>query len=339
MKENKLTFQAMSNEDSSFPGSNCIDDQPKRIAKSTTSITEIITSGSIIGQAALFNVSAISGGLQVLDHESDSALVLAGKTDISINKIDDDYAEVKAVTTDLSDFANLDKMVIYGFTGNSNNNAKVSIVGTPTASNISIATTNAFTSEAAGDSITLARWNDADLQTNEDIDFAYVNDYNDYFLGQDLRLDQYYKNFGELLVNATCLVSLYTAAAEPSLGLFYAGSVRAYGRSQYGYSKDIRDNSIYRKSANGSLNQVNRVVNFDATVPVSCSRQQSIALENLFKYDNENYMVFIVREDDSDGLLADDIIYGKIEQKPRLIWDLPNRKSYNVKITQVGGFE
>lgn len=328
VKENKITqIESMTNEDSSYPKENAVNKQPKKIAKSTSTESAFIMSPSNVTQIAFINVNADSGNLSVVDHDGTSTVLSDDGVSVTANNIFHSDG-----TLDFSVFSDGEEFVVYGFSTNDNNNGTFTVSGTPTATDITVVGTP-LTVESAGDTVTLVSWATPDI--DEAINFSWCKTWTDYFSGNAINIDKYYKNFADDLVSSTIRVSL--TGTTPSIGIFYAGRARSYGRSQYGTSKDIRDNSIFRRSVNGSLNQVARTVNIDATVQVTCSNSEALALQDLYKYDNSSYKLFIIKEDDS--LQSDLILYGKIEEKPRLIWDLPDRRSYSARITSIGGYE
>jgi len=327
MKNNVLEAEAMSNEDASFPKENCVDDQPARIAKSTASITEIIFSATNISDFAMFNISAADGGLKILDHDLPGNKVFTG-TDVYIS----DNETIESTTTDLEGLEADDIVTMYGWE-NDDNNGTFEVAADSTTNEIKLKN-NPLSVSIAGRNITIARFNDDDLSVDEDINFSFCKTWTDYFSGNAILLSKYYKSF-ENIVNATVKVSL--AGTLPSVGICYGGRMRTYGTTQYGQTDEQRDNSIYRESANGSLNQVVRPVNDDAVVPVSASRTEAEALKQLFTSDNDKFLVFLLKKDEADGLQSTLLRYGKAKMKPAISWELPNRKLYSIMITEVGG--
>lgn len=326
---NITAVEAMSNEDAIYPKENCISKQPQQIAKSDSTESKIILSVGSFTNVAFFNVSADSGKLEIVDH--DSGVPILNRSDISVT----DTNTFNTVAGDFTVFADGDKFILYGF-DTAGNNAEFTVSGTPTANNMDVVGTP-LTAEIAGNDITVVRFNDSDKALNEDISFSYCKTYTDYFSGNAILLDQYYKELSDNYTNATVQVTI--TGTLPSIGLIFAGQARSYGTSQYGTSKNIVDHSIFQKTINGALNQVSRAVNINASVSVSCTRQQEVALENLFKYNNADYKVFMIKYDSQDGLLASLLLYGKVESKPRASWQLPDTFGYTIDITSIQGYE
>jgi len=326
-QNNIISVDAMSNEDSLYPKENSISKQPMQISKSSSTSSKIIFTCGSLTNLALFNVSAVTGKLEIIDNNV--ATFFQG-TDIAVTGSN----TVGSSTTDLSFLADGDKFIMIGFDA-AGSNGEFTVSGTPTST--SLTTVETLTTESAGNTISIMRFNDSDKAVNLDINFAYCKTWTDYFSGNSIFIDSFYNQTDDIF--SSCTIQLTITGILPSIGLVYAGLARNYGRSQYGTSKNIDDNSIFRKSANGSLNQVSRPVNIGATVQVSCSRAESVALENLFKYQNSEYKVFNIKQDNSDGLQSQLLIYGKIEKKPRTTWQKPDRFGYTVEITSIGGYE
>lgn len=332
IKENNISaVEAMSFEDSTYPKENAISKQPVQVTKSTNSLSEIILSCGNFNSIAFFRLDAVSGGLEVVDHNAATAKVLTG-SDIFIS----DDETIESTSTDLSGLDADDEIVMYGWEEDSNNGSfTVSIAST---ANSIIVKNNPLTVSIAGRDITVVRFNDSDKVIDEDLSFVYCPTWTDWFGGNARLNDSYSYESDDIYTESTIRVSIY--GTLPEVGLIFAGMGRNIGVAQYGTSIDPKDNSIYRKSANGALNQVQRAINIDSTVQVSCSRAEAAALENLFKYDNDKYMVFLLKTvDTATGLQSQLLYYGKIERKPRLTWNMPDRMGYTLEITSIGGYE
>ena len=329
---NLISVVAMSNEDPVYPKENAINKQPMQIAKSSSTSSDILISCGSIDTVSFFNVSAEQGILQIVDHNS-TVPVESGTTISATNP----STFTASGSVDLSVFSNGDQIAVYGFQ-NSANNGLFTVSGTPTATSLTIAETSLVT-ESAGQAVKIVRFNTSDCVVNQTISFSFCKTYTDYFTGQSILIDKYYLQLTDILTDATMRVQITKSTGNPSIGLVFAGIGRSFGVAQYGTSKNIEDNSIYRKSSNGSLNQVIRPVNFNATASVSCSRQEAIGLENLWKYNNSDYKVFVLKPSNEDGFISQLLLYGKIERKPAVTWNRPDRFGYSLNISSIGGYQ
>lgn len=326
IESNVLSVQAMTNEDSSYPKENAITRQPKQIAKSTSTSTKILFSSTQrITNFALFNVSAETGSLKVLD--------LNEKTNVTGTDLSFSGSVISSTSTDLSVFSDGDTIAII----NSDlNNGTYTVSGTPTGTSLTVS--ESFTTESAGASITISVFNDSDLSEDIDIDFSFCKSYTDYFQGDSYFIDKYFTSLNATYNN--CIIQLELIGTLPSIGLIFGGLARSYGISQYGSGAEIEDNSIFSRTANGSLNLVNRTVNFNFNCQVSCSRSESQALLDLYRFNNKSEKVFLIKEDSQDGLQnAQFLYYGKLQKKPRMTINRPDRVGYTINISSIGGYK
>jgi hypothetical protein len=102
---------------------------------------------------------------------------------------------------------------------------------------------------------------------------------------------------------------------------------------------NIEDTSLYRRSTNGSLNQVQRPVLFGANPQIEADNNEIYQIKNLFQRFNANAMVFILIPEDDTGIKSRYILYGRVERKPRVTWNLPNSQIYQLEISPIGGYE
>ena len=332
--ENLVTsINSMTNEDSDYPKENLVDKQPTRIAKSTTTSTQLTFLGAGT-DFFLFNIHAETGRIRVINNDAASLVSVSG-TDISIS----DSNTIASVSTDLSVFSDGDTFVLAGF-DTDGNTGLFTVSGAPGTNSLDVVGTP-FSAEGAGNTIRMIKADDPDI--DETIDFSWCQDFEDYFAGRVRQVTQWHKNFDWNWIDTTVILDLTISGTgrlgtnEVYAGLVFQGVAKNSGKSQYGAGESVRDSSIFRKTTNGSLLSVDRVLNIDFDINVSCNRNQAAGLLEIFKNNNSDYKVFMLGE--FDTLESYTFIYGKIEQKPVLIWDLPDKKSFNVTITQVGGYE
>ena len=333
--QQKITaIDSMSNEDSSYPKANLIDKQPSRYAKATAGSTVICWNASG-PDVALFNIYAETGRFRAINNDATSAINVTG-TDLSIA----DSNTLHSTGTDLSVFSDGDTIVISGFTTAANNGV-FTVSGTPTATDLDVSGTP-FSAEAAGDTVRVVKATTPDIDVT--IDFSWCKSWTDYFSGRARQATQWLYDMGENWTDITCILNLdidgtkRLGATYPYLGLIYQGLGRWFGKSQYGAGFPIRDSSLFAKTTNGSLLSVGRVLNVDMNFTATSTLNNAAALTEVFKNDNTNYKVFIM-QDDGAGLQAYRFIYGKIEQKPTLVWNTPTLQRTNFSVTQVGGYE
>jgi hypothetical protein len=327
IKSNKiLAIESMTNEDSSYPKENAADKQPTRISKSTSTESTFIFKASLITDIAFLNIVATAANLSLVDHSGTSTTYI-DKTDIEVTGV----STFESGSTDLSVFSDGDSIVIYGFTSDANNGSFV-VSGTPTSNSL-VVTVATLIVEADGDDVSIISWENPDV--SEDIKLVFCNTWTDWFNGNAIQKNNILTRLNYNYINCTIKVTI--TGTLPSIGIFYAGTARKYGTTQEGYSKNPIDNSIYNKTANGSLNQIPRVININASIPVSCTVAESIALEDLFKTSNSSYKLYIALEEEE--FISDNFIYGKAEQKPKLIWGKPDQKNYTINVTSIGGYK
>lgn len=325
MRTNTMTsIDSMTNENSSFPGSNAIDKQPQRIAKSTENWTTIVGSASGITDVVLLNVVSDTATVKVIDHSLTS--VIDG-TDISIAS----SVSIVSSSTDFSGFADGVSIVMKNWSNSGNNG--VFVTNGASTSNV-ITVTGGLTAEASGNNIEIV---EIDNQIEEDITFAECKSYVDYFSGINYLTDRGFQQLNSDVATATVVISLI--GTLPSIGLIYSGKSRSYGRTQYGPMDNIEDTSLYRRSTNGSLNQVQRPVLFGANPQIEADNNEIYQIKNLFQRFNANAMVFILIPEDDTGIKSRYILYGRVERKPRVTWNLPNSQIYQLEISPIGGYE
>jgi len=319
-----MSVDSMTNENSSFPGSNAIDKQPQRIAKSTADWTTIVGSASSMTDIVLLNVFADTATVKVIDHSLTS--VIDG-TDISIAS----SVSIVSSSTDLSGLGDGVSIVMKNWSTAGNNGVFVTN-GASSANAITV--TGGLTAEASGNNIEIV---EIDNQIEADITFAECKTYTDYFSGISYVTDRDFQQLNTDITTATVVISLI--GTLPSIGLIYAGKSRSYGRTQYGPMDNIDDTSLYRRSTNGALNQVQRPVLFGANPQIEADNNEIYQIKNLFQRFNGNAMVFILIPDDETGLRPRYIFYGQVERKPRVTWNLPNSQIYQLEISPIGGYE
>lgn len=314
----------MTNENSSFPKENMIDKQPQRITKSSANSTTIVLSASSMTDLALFNVASDTAELKIIDH---SLTDVFNGTDIEITST----TEIESTSTDLTGIPSGSQIVMKNWATAGNNGVFTTTADSTTTK---ITVTGGLTIESAGPNIEIV---EVDNEISESITFAECKSYTDYFTGVAYVTDRAYIPLGQDLATSTVIVGLI--GTLPSIGLAYAGRGRTYGRVQYGAMDNIDDTSLYRRSTNGSLNQVRRPVIFSATPQIEATNNEVYQIKKLFELFNSEFMVFVLLPSDETGLRPRYVFYGKIERKPRITWNLPDTQMYQLEISAVGGYE
>jgi hypothetical protein len=326
------TINSMSGPSGLYPKANLVDKQPKRIAKTTATTTAICWTGNGT-DLFLFNIRAETGRLRIVNNDATGLAKVTG-TDLAIT----DSNTLTSVTTDLSVFSDGGTIVISGFE-NAQNNGVFTVSGAPTANALDVVGTP-FTAEAATPSVTVVDATSPEI--DDTLDFSWAESFTDYFAGRVRQVTQFYKDIANNWTSQTCILNLTISGTgrlgteKPSLGLIYQGNARHMGQAQYGSGHMLRDSSIYRKTSNGSLVSVDRVVNTDMQFSVNCTLNEAQNLLEIYKNDNAEYKVYLFG--DIDDLQESTFVYGKTEAPPQIIWQLPEQKRYSLTVTQIGGY-
>jgi hypothetical protein len=318
------TVNSMTNENPSFPKENAIDKQPQRVAKSSANSTVIVGSASSLTDVALLNVFADTANVKVIDHSKTDVF---NGTDIAITSA----TQITSVSTDLAGIPPGSSIVIKGFS-TAQNNGVFTTSGTSSTNLITV--TGGLSAEIAGPNVEIVLVED-EIEYN--VTFAECKSYTDYFTGVAYVTDRHFEQLDQDITGATIILTL--AGTLPSIGIIFTGRSRSYGRTQYGAVDNIEDTSLYRKSVNGALNQVQRPVIFSASPQIEATNNEIYQLKKLFERFNSEFMIFVLLPDNETGLRARYIFYCKIEKKPRIIWNRPDSQGYQLEITAVGGYE